>query len=46
VVRVRDVPARGGLAYLVERELERDGYEPLQALVAGLFAGAMAPKMP
>jgi hypothetical protein len=35
VVRVTDVPARGGgRAYLVERELERDGYEALQALVA------------
>jgi hypothetical protein len=35
VVRVTDVPARGhGRAYLVERELEQDGYEALQALVA------------
>jgi hypothetical protein len=35
VVRVTDVPASGsGRAYLVERELEQDGYEALQALVA------------
>jgi hypothetical protein len=35
VVRVTDVPARGrGRAYLVERELERDGYDALNALVA------------
>jgi hypothetical protein len=35
VVRVTDVPAGGrGRAYLVERELEQDGYEALQALVA------------
>ena len=35
VVRVTDVPAcdRGG-AYLVERELEQDGYEALKALVS------------
>jgi hypothetical protein len=35
VVRVTDVPARGrGRAYLVERELERDGYDAVKALVA------------
>jgi len=35
VVRVTDVPAGGrGRAYLVERELEQDGYEAPQALVA------------
>ncbi len=35
IVRVTDVPARGrGRAYLVERELEQDGYEALNALVA------------
>jgi hypothetical protein len=35
VVRVTDVPAGGlGRAYLVERELEQDGYEALNALVA------------
>jgi hypothetical protein len=35
VVRVTDVPAGGlGRAYLVERELERDGYGALKALVA------------
>lgn len=35
VVRVTDVPARGrGRAYLVERELEHDGYDALQALLA------------
>jgi len=35
VVRVTDVPAGGrGRAYLVERELEQDGYEALKALVA------------
>jgi hypothetical protein len=34
VVRVTDVPARGrGRAYLVERELEQDGYDALKALV-------------
>lgn len=34
-VRVTDVPARGhGRAYLVERELEQDGYQALKALVA------------
>ena len=35
VVRVTDVPAGGrGRAYLVERELEHDGYGALKALVA------------
>jgi hypothetical protein len=35
VVRVTDVPAAGGgRAYLVERELEQDGYDALTALVA------------
>ncbi len=35
VVRVTDVPASGhGRAYLVERELELDGYAALNALVA------------
>jgi hypothetical protein len=35
VVRVTDCPARGrGRAFLVERELERDGNAALQALIA------------
>jgi hypothetical protein len=35
VVRVTDVPACGrGRAYLVERELEQDGYDALKALVS------------
>jgi hypothetical protein len=35
VVRVTDVPAGGrGRAYLIERELEQDGYGALNALVA------------
>jgi hypothetical protein len=35
VVRVTDVPAQGcGRAYLVERELEQDGYGALKALVS------------
>jgi hypothetical protein len=35
VVRVTDAPARdGGRAYLVERELEQDGCEALNALVS------------
>jgi hypothetical protein len=35
VVRVTDVPARGrGRAYLVERELEQDGYDALKALIS------------
>ena len=34
-VRVTDVPAHGrGRAYLVERELEQDGYDALKALVS------------
>lgn len=34
VVRVTDVPACGrGRAYLVERELEHDGYDAVKALV-------------
>jgi len=34
-VRVTDVPACGrGRAYLVERELEQDGYDALKALVS------------
>ena len=40
-VRVTDVPARaGGRAYLVERELEQDGYSALNALVADYLAQA------
>jgi hypothetical protein len=35
VVRITDVPVGGrGRAYLVERELEQDGYDALNALVA------------
>jgi hypothetical protein len=35
VVRVTDAPAQGrGRAYVVERELEQDGYDALRALVA------------
>jgi hypothetical protein len=35
VVRVTDVPeCGGGRAYLVERELEQDGYDALKALVS------------
>jgi len=35
VVRVTDVPACGrGRAYLAERELEKDGYDALKALVS------------
>ena len=35
VVRVTDVPVGGrGRAYLVERELEQDGYDALKALVS------------
>jgi hypothetical protein len=41
VVRVTDVPAAGrGRAYLVERELEQDGYSALNALVADYLAQA------
>jgi hypothetical protein len=40
-VRVTDVPAAGrGRAYLVERELEQDGYSALNALVADYLAQA------
>jgi len=41
VVRVTDVPADGrGRAYLVERELERDGHAALLALVADYISQA------
>jgi len=41
VVRVTDVPARArGRAYLVERELEQDGYDALKALVSDYLAQA------
>jgi hypothetical protein len=41
VVRLTDLPARaGGRAYLVERELEQDGYSALNALVADYLAQA------
>jgi hypothetical protein len=41
VVRVTDVPAGArGRAYLVERELERDGYAAVKALVADYTAQA------
>jgi hypothetical protein len=41
VVRVTDVPAQGcGRAYLVERELEQDGYCALNALVSDYLAQA------
>lgn len=41
VVRIADCPADGaGRAYLVERELETDGYGPLQALIADYLAQA------
>lgn len=40
-VRVTDVPADGrGRAFLVERELEQDGYAALLALVAEYLARA------
>jgi hypothetical protein len=40
-VRITDVPATGrGRAYLVERELEKDGYGALKALVADYLAQA------
>jgi hypothetical protein len=40
-VRVSDVPAGArGRAYLVERELEQDGYAALKALVADYLAQA------
>ena len=34
IVRISDVPVTRGRSYLVERELEQDGYSALQALVA------------
>jgi hypothetical protein len=41
VVRVSDVPAQGrGRAYLVERELERDGHAALLALVCDYVSQA------
>jgi hypothetical protein len=41
VVRVTDVPAHGrGRGYLVERELEQDGYDALKALVADYLSQA------
>jgi len=41
VVRVVDVPACGrGRSYLIERELERDGYGALKALIADYLAVA------
>jgi hypothetical protein len=43
VVRITDRPAGGaGRAYLVERELETDGYGPLQALITDYLAQAGA----
>jgi hypothetical protein len=41
IVRITDVPAQGrGRAYLVERELEQDGYGALRALVADYLSQA------
>jgi hypothetical protein len=41
LVRISDVPAVGrGRAYLIERELEQDGYAALKALVADYLAQA------
>jgi hypothetical protein len=41
VVRITDCPAGGsGRSYLVERELEQDGYGALRALVADYLAQA------
>jgi hypothetical protein len=41
LVRISDVPAVGrGRAYLIERELEQDGYGALKALVADYLAQA------
>jgi hypothetical protein len=41
VVRITDVPSgRRGRAYLVERELEKDGYAALQALVTDYLSQA------
>ncbi len=43
VVRVTDVPAAGtGRAYLIERGLERDGYDAVKALVEDYVAQADA----
>jgi hypothetical protein len=40
-VRLVDVPASGqGRAYLIERELEKDGYAALQSLVGDYLAQA------
>ena len=40
-VRLVDVPSSGrGRAYLIERELEQDGYSALKALVADYLAQA------
>jgi hypothetical protein len=41
VVRITDNPASGrGRAFLIERELEQDGYAALQSLVAGYLQQA------
>ncbi len=41
IVRVTDVPAHGsGRAYLVERELEQDGYDALKALISDYLGQA------
>jgi hypothetical protein len=41
IVRVSDLAASGaGRAYLVERELERDGYAALQAMIADYLTQA------
>jgi hypothetical protein len=43
VVRITDVPAGGrGRAYLVERELEKDGYGAVKALIADYLAQVQA----
>jgi hypothetical protein len=43
VVRITDVAATGhGRAYLVERELEQDGYDALQAIVRDYLEQAEA----
>jgi len=43
VVRLVDVPSAGsGRSYLIERELERDGYTALKALVADYVAQSRA----
>ena len=38
VVRITDTPIGGGRAFLVERGLEQDGYQALQALVSDYIA--------